>query len=51
VVCKVPDVKSVPAPNQKIISKLFELSFLNAPVVSPANVIVLNSQVLETFTV
>ena len=44
-VCKVPDVKLVPAANQKSISKDAALSLSNAPVVSPAKVIVFFSQV------
>ena len=44
-VCKVPDVLSVPAPNQKFNSKLEVLSFPKEPVVSPAKVIVFFSQV------
>ena len=50
-VCKVPDVVFEPAPKNQLISKLAELSLSNAPVVSPAKVTVLNSQVLETLTV
>jgi hypothetical protein len=50
-VCKVPDVKVEPAANQKFNSKLDPLLFVNAPVVSPAKVTVLNSHVLVVFTV
>jgi hypothetical protein len=50
-VFNVPDVKALPAPNQKNNCKLAPLSLLSVPVVSPSNVIVFFSQVLVTFTV
>jgi hypothetical protein len=51
VVPNVPEVKSVPAPNQKFNLKLSPLSLFNAPVVSPGKVAVLNSQVSVNLTV
>jgi hypothetical protein len=50
-VAKVPLEYVLPATNQKRNVKLVPLSLFNVPVVSPGNVIVLNSQVLVTFTV